>query len=309
MLLKIKLGIVQFFRKHKYKIVIGLVGWVILLIINHMLGANKDYHKPIVTYEKHVSTLDTKEKVPEKLQAPIEAIIDEYFNYCNNKEYEKAYNMLSDEYKQAKEVTFNMFKTYMDTIFYTNRIYNIQNYSNLKDIYIYNVRILEDIMATGLTGKEDLEFIEEKVVIKNEKGNLKISIGGYIGEEELNKTYENEHMKITVLKKIIEYSTEKYMLNIVNRTDNTIVLKDLFSKNQITLNIGDTERSYTRATSDIIVSPGARLELEMSFDKFVDDGRESLSLKFNNVKIVEEYNRYTLEDEEVLRKYSIEINL
>ena len=36
------------------------------------------------------------------------------------------------------------FKNYVDEIYNTKKIYNIQNYSNTDDAYIYNIRILDE---------------------------------------------------------------------------------------------------------------------------------------------------------------------
>ena len=307
MRLSIRRKLIDFYKKHKWKILIGLIIWAIVIVTNYVLVALREDHKPTTTYEKHSSILETKETVPQSLQSPIEDLIGEYIGYCNNKEYKKAYNMLSEEYKTKKKVTLKMFTEYIDTIFNTKKIYNIQNYSNLKGIYIYNVRILDDIMATGLTGEDALLYIEEKVVIKNEKGGLKLSIGAYVGTEALNKVYENEHMKITVIEKTIEYSTESYLINIVNRTDNVIVIKDIIEVDQIVLGLGDVNRAYTKSAEMITIEPEATLVMSLVFDKFADDERTAKTLSFNNIKIFEEYDWYDFPDP--LRKYSIEIKL
>ena len=58
----------------------------------------------------------------------------------------------------------------------------------------------------------------------------------------------------------------------------------------------------------MIIEPESKLRIELKFTKFFDDGRTAKGLKFENVRIFEEY--YGDEnDEEALRKYSFEIGL
>ena len=272
----LRLKINNLFRKYKVKIFIGLLIWVIIISINYYLVLNRKTVVPALIYEKHIPTLDTKEQVPDKLKGVIEAIVDEYFNYCNNKEYENAYNMLAEDYKTNMNMTFELFKVYVDMMFDGYKVYTIQNYSNLKNIYIYDLNIYEDILATGLTGKEDFLYKSEKIAIRNEDSELKLSIGGYITGEEINKTYENEHIKATVLEKVIRYDTEIYKVRVTNRTDYTVVLHDFQSADQIALDIGDTTRNYMGSLDAILVPPEGEVLITMPFYKYADDRQNFL---------------------------------
>ena len=83
----------DFWRKNKTKIIIALLIWLVIVIINYILKNVNVEITPKTTYEPHTAIMDDS-KVPEKLQNPIEELISKYINYCNNKEYENAYNML-----------------------------------------------------------------------------------------------------------------------------------------------------------------------------------------------------------------------
>lgn len=306
MLLNLRLTIRKFWQKHKYKVIIALLIWLVLIIVNYMLKHNKTPVTPSVSYTPHESIMDTKEKVPQNLTSSIEDWMDSFYTACNNKEYEEAYSKLSEEYRSNN--TLENFKKHVDDIFSTNNTYVIQNYSNQENIYIYKVKIMEDILSTGLTGKDELEYVEEIVTIKKNGKDLEFSIGNKIYEEELNKVYENEHMKVTVTKKQVQYDSEIYTVEIANRTDYTIVLNNFANTEEVLLNLGDVQRGLTGTDIEIVIEPESKLRLNLKFTKFFDDGRTAKSLQFKNARIFEEY--YGDEsDDEALRKYSFEIKL
>ena len=87
--------------------------------------------------------MGTGEKVPEKLKEPINTTIDTYFNYCNNKQYNEAYAMVSDECKEVYFPKIEAFKEYIDIVFNEKKIYYLQNFSNYNGMYIYRMRIME----------------------------------------------------------------------------------------------------------------------------------------------------------------------
>ena len=269
-----------------------------------MLKQGKAPVTPSISYSPHESIMDTKEKVPDNLIDTIEEWMDSFYTACNQKQYEEAYNLLSEEYKN--ENTLEYFKKYVDNIFNTNKTYIIQNYSNQENIYLYKVKIMEDILTTGLTGKEELEYVEQYVTIKRKGKTVEFSIGNKIYEEELNKVYENEHMKAIVTKKEVRYDSEIYTLEITNRTDYTIVLNNLANTEAVLLDLGDTQRGLAGVDIDVIVEPESKLRIDLKFTKFFDDGRTAKSLEFKNVRIFEEYVG-TESDDEALRKYSFEI--
>ena len=79
--------------------------------------------------------------------------------------------MLSNEFKSKYCNTLDGFKSYVDELFDEKKIYNIQNYSNVDNVYVYRIRLLEDILATGTT--DGYEYKEEKIAIQKENGVLK----------------------------------------------------------------------------------------------------------------------------------------
>lgn len=310
---KIRIKIRDFYQKYKKIIFIIIIIWAVIIAINTFLKNRKIEIKPITTYEPHTSVMDTTSSVPTQLQQPISNAIDKFINYCNNKEYENAYNLLTKSCKEYKFQTLEKFKEYVDDTFPNKKVYNIQNYSNVGSTYIYNVRIMDDMLATGLNEGE-YYFYEEKFAVIEENNEIKLSINDYIEEKEKDIIVEDEYMKLVISNKISEYDIEKYKVKITNRTDKYIVLMDGTESSEILLAIGNKRRRcIDQYNANIVLLPGETKETTLRFEKFYDDGVDSTALIFNAVRILKEYsgdkNKSEEEKENAVKLYSMTVSL
>lgn len=309
--LNIRLKVGRFFRKYKKIIFIVLVIWLVIIAVNYFLKKMGENQKPSTTYEPNVAVMDNSE-VPKSLQEPINNLIGEFVNYCNNKEYEKAYNLIDTDCREAIYPSIDKFKIYVDSIFKSKKIYNIQNFSNVNKNYIYDVRILDDILTTGASN--GYAYYEEKFVMKSTKDGLKLCIGGFVQKDNLNIVAEDEYMKIQIQKRVVSYDTEKYYLTITNRSQYPILLLDGTLGDEITLDIGNQERKVQSAEGNlIVVYPKENKEVILPFTKFVDDGRTSSKLKFNAVRLLRSFSGDSSKRQQELdnayEKYSLNVNL
>lgn len=310
--LNIRLKIRDFFRKHKKKIIIGLIVWGIIIAINYFLKNQDKIDIPISTYEPHTPIMDTKDDVPEKYKQPINNLIDNYINYCNNKEYENAYGLLSEEYKNIYCKSLDTFKKYVDESFETKKIYNIQNYSNVNNTYVYRIRIMENILATGTTDK--YEYVEEKVAIKEENGVLKLSLNGYCGSKELNIETENEYVKTKIIKKSMTYDEETYTIEFINKSNYYIIISDNTETDEIMLQLtGEKRRAKNLLGGNIVILPGGTETIQVTFDKYIDDGDEPSSMIFNAIRVLPKFSglksKAETEKKDAIKLYSLTINL
>ena len=192
----LRVKIRNFIRKYRTIIIIGAIGWLILIAINIFLQNQKPSEIPQTGYQPFVPIIETGEETPKDVQESVEEIISKYIEYCNNKEYEKAYEMISSDCKEYIYPDISYFKNYVDYVFETDKVYSIQNYSNYNNAYIYRIRIFDDILATGLTGQDTLRYFEEKLVFTKENGKLLLSLKGFIKKENVNGSYEDKNIKI-----------------------------------------------------------------------------------------------------------------
>lgn len=286
---KFILKVRNFWKRNKSKIIIALLIWLVIIVINFILKNLKQEELPKTTYEPHVAIMDDSE-VPEKLQDPIENLIDEYISYCNNKEYDNAYNMISTSCKSSLYPDIEDFKKYIDSVFDEKKVYYIQNYSNVEETYIYNVCIFEDILATGLTGSE-VKYYEEKFVVKNNNGNLELSIREYIGEETLQNVYEDDYLKVSIENMVQKYETQKYRVKITNRCEYPIVLADGTESQEILLGLKNEKRNLKNLPrSGVVIYEGQSKTFEFEFTKFYDEEEEVNALIFNAVRVLKSYS-------------------
>lgn len=307
--LDLRLKVRNFFKKYKKLLIIIIIVWAIIIAINYFLKQLNENQKPTTTYEPNKAVMDDSE-VPKALQEPINNLIGEFVGYCNDKNYETAYSMIDADCKEISYPTIDSFKAYVDNIYTTKKIYNIQNFSNVDNNYIYNVRILDDIMATGTNGNGYL-YYEEKFVLKDTDQGLKLSIGGFIEKKDLNISTEDEYLKIEIPYKIVEYDTETYVVKITNRTQNPIVLLDDSISNEIELSLGNQRRNMQNSSENLImVNARETKTVKLYFTKFVDDGNIPEKLMFNAVRVLQSYagNEQNTVDN-AIDKYSLNIDL
>ncbi|HOZ54557.1 MAG TPA: hypothetical protein PK993_00710 [Clostridia bacterium] len=311
---KIQLKIRDFYQKYKLIIFIVLIIWTCIFVINRFLGnQNNNLLTPKTTYDPHVSVMNTNKEVPEKLQQPIQTIIDTYFNHCNNGEFQKAYDLISEECKSNYFTSYKLFENYAKEIFgNTKKIYNIQSYSNLDNTYIYKIKILEDILANGTT--TGYGYYEEKITIKgDDSNNLKINIGNFVSKENINIFAEDEYLKIEVLGKTVKYDSEIYNVKFTNKSEYPIVLANNKEEFEIGIYIGDQTRAINLPIGNITLSPNSTQIRNLEFTKFVDDGKKSDVLIFNAIRVLQSYSgessKYEQEINNAIKLYSLTLNM
>ena len=75
--------------------------------------------------------------------------IKKFVEYCNNKEIEKAYSMLSEDCKKLIYSDIEKFKiNYIDRIFYIYRLYTLENWFETLSLKTYYIKYTEDILAS-----------------------------------------------------------------------------------------------------------------------------------------------------------------
>lgn len=287
-----RLKLLHFFRKNKKIIFIVICVWAIVFFINLLLKNYEPKPQLQTTYEPHTSVLDNSKTVSKNVSNLIEDKIEEYVGYCNNAEWQKAYNMLSDA---CKEYSFNHdiqeFMKYVYTKMPTPKKYAIQDYSNDGNTYIYQIKYTDDFLATGLTNTT-YQYTEEKMIFKRQKdGSLEMAVGNFVDFADIKNISENNYVKIDVKSVVKYYSVEVYNIKITNRTENTIVIADGQEENEVMLNLKSSEtRSMDKKEAGIVLEPQESRTLGISFPKFYDNEDDAQSITFGAIRVMEKYS-------------------
>lgn len=303
---ELRIKIRHFLKKYKRIIIIVLSIWAFIIFINYLLKNKTITYEPSITYEPHVSVMDDSSTTPKTLQQPIETLIEKYVTACNEQNYQEAFNLLSDE---CREYEFDNnpaeFLNHVLTKMPSPREYSIQNYSNINiaegNLYIYEVRYTEDMLATGLTNSEYLFTSEKMAFLKDKDGNIKMSVGSYIYHTPIQSVAENEYLKIDVVDKKVNYSIEEYEVKFTNRSEYTVVIADSYGKNEVELQLINETRGKENQDY-IILEPGQSITQNLIFSKFVDDGDSSLNLIFGSVRVMQNYSGIDGVDEETIQR-------
>ena len=311
MFLKWRLKIRNFFKKYKKIILVVILVFAVVIAINYYLKHHQEPETLNTTYAPHEELLNGDGNPSEKTATAIEDFIDDYVNKCNSKDYSGAFNLLTDE---CKTYVFNdsedKFKEYVDAVFNKEKRYSIQNYINYNGNYIYNIKIIDNIIKTGLTN-QTYAFYEEKIAIKQDGKNLKMSINDYIGHDDLKNLAEDDYMKIRIESRENYYSSQLYTIRITNKTEKELVLYDGIADNELTIQSEDDSRNASTVSATIALEPGETRTFKVRFAKYYDEKTKADTISFNKVRIMNDYSGNEQTEEEELSKaektYSISI--
>ena len=317
---EIRLKLRHFFRKNKKIILIVVLVIASILLINYLLGRRVTPIEPTTTYKPHTSIMSTSSSTPVSMQEPIEKMIDEYVEACNEGNYDKAFNMLSDDCKKY-EFNDNVEKFMANVLdkMPNPKKYSIQDYSNTtldgKKLYIYEIKYIDDILATGLTNSQYLYDIEKMAFYKDEDNNIQMATGNFIYHTDVKSISENEYLKIDVLDKTVNYSMESYEVKFTNRSDYTIVVADNVEQNEVLLKLPNEYRERG-ALADIVLKPKESKTVTMKFQKFADDGDTSQGIVCSAIRVMENYSGTEVEDgiiqseiNNAIAKFSMEVSV
>ncbi len=141
-------------------IIIIVVGFGLLQLLNFIAKKQNEENANVsanrnATYDRDYEIISGSRKDNETYDEE-NSIIEDFLNYCNNKEFENAYNILSQECKNAIFPNLETFVSeYGEKIFFNKRDYNIQAWTS----NIYRVRITDNLLETGSIG--DSNYIED----------------------------------------------------------------------------------------------------------------------------------------------------
>lgn len=287
---KITLWLRHIWVKYRRVVLVIFLGWLIVFLINMILKNKKPEYVLKNTYNPDTAVI-TDNSAPSRYQEKIKTAMDDFVRHCNNKEYQEAYDLLTDD---CKEYLFDnnliMFQKYVDSLFKNRKIYNYQSFSNFDSHYIYDVTILDDIGATGTTGNYDT-YTEKYTFIRQSDGNFKISTGDFIRKVTVNKQLEDSNMIVKLNCYYQSYNKIQYDVSIINRTDKYLDIADGTIGSEITLNVNGDKRNATNlSNAEVVVRPGSSDTFSLIFDKYFDDRKNATQINFNCVRLIENYD-------------------
>lgn len=147
-------------------------------------------------------------------------IINEFIEYCNNKNIDLAYNLLTEECKEVMFPTVQDFYNiyYLDIFNNGNKTYTVDNWNG----NVYQIRYSEDILASGNLQTENIK--QDYITVQKYNDETRLNINNYIERKDVNKLTEYKDVKIKVKSIDVYMDYEIYNLNVENNSQNTILL-------------------------------------------------------------------------------------
>ena len=277
-------------NRKKIIIVIAIIAFIFILIrILDGYYKNKSINSssPVIDMTKPIQSVITGQKVDEKVTDKNMNRIDQFINYENNKEYEKAYSLLTDDCKEEYSNDVNTFiNNYCTKIFATKKTYNLELWFNSGDAYTYKIKMYEENMLA--TGEGNLDKnIEDYITIVKGKDEDKISINGFIRKSNINKSNEVNNIEVLIRSKKVYKDYETFNITIRNKTSNDILIGDRKNNKDIYLvdkdNIQYSAFLNELSTDSLLLKSGYEKNISINFNKIYDQNKIISEIKFKNI--------------------------
>lgn len=298
----------KYYNQNKIKvwtIILAIsIGFIMLQVLNNAIkeernSSNEDKEKEttsnVVSYNNESKSIITGGSVSNTYGTEIGEFINQFFTYCINNETRKAYEMVSDDTKQLLYQTYELFeKNYCGTRFSGNKQFSFQSWSRSDGIYVYQVKIFDNMLATGKTNDD---YIEEYVTINVEGGSYKLNLNSYIGRKTLNVKNENDDLLVQVMSvdRFLDY--EIYTLSIQNKANEDILLdtKRKSNTSYITDNKGNKFEAmlYENSDEDLQFSPKEMKTIKIKYNDTYREGMLIKSINFTDIVKLDEFSADT----------------
>ena len=307
--------LLRFYNKNK-RLVWTTIGTVVLIIciiqlLNNYYKKNNEENKEerIQKYTSSNYAIISDEVINEDIANSNSNIISQFIDYCNNKEYGKAYSLLTKDCKEKFFNTEDEFKQYIDSIFTKKMMYNYKSWISESGRYTYRIEIYEDILSTGKVANEK---IETYYTVVKEDGKNKLNIKDYVGTETINKSATAYNITITAVKKDIYIEYEVYTFDVLNKSGRKVKLD---SGDYLDAMYLKNSNSVTRVCKrdaieeDKLIIGFTGKDIEIRYNNAYGSSSRIEKIIFQDVVL--DYNEYITEQnkEQYIKRGLIEVNI
>lgn len=307
--------LIRFYNQNKKKFwtIVAVIIFIFFLIriLNYVAKINNEKKSEEINllnntksvFEPNKSVL-SDEKIDRTVYLSQNELVSKFVEYCNNKEIQKAYDLLSSDCKNEIYPTIQDFKEkYLDAIFNVKRTFSIRNWSGS----IYIVRFTEDILSTGKV--REGSSVQDYIKIVTEENEEKLNVNGFLGKENIGAQFEQNGIAIDVIDKSCYMDYEIYNFEVENNSGYNIILDTLSNNNTMYLTDKNNVNHYAitnEITRDLlVVKDKYKNRISIKFDNPYIVGRGISKISFKN--IAELYNNNI--DGDFRKVISLEVGL
>ena len=316
--------LIRYFNQNRKKILLIVLIIVLLIILTRVLNyfarlnaqeENNRFFNQSIDRDTSIpdEAIISGEKISEEKASDDKKMIENFVQACNEKDYTKAYNMLTDD---CKNIVFSgtmdsFVKNYCDLIFQTPKTYQLEGWLDKVQGMTYKVTYLEDnILATGGIS-EGLNYMDYITVIE-ENNETKLSIYNFINSYELSKIESKNNVEIQLNREDVYMDYVIYTVTVTNRNENTILLSNNIDNKQICL-LDSNNSEYISYLNEIpqfnlIINKGEKKQFTIKLGKGYSSSTNSEYIRFKNIYL--DYNAYVNNpNDENLQKIQMDIKI
>lgn len=290
-----------------------VVGLALIRVLNTRLenkssknNTDKETTSNVVSYRNESKSMVTEENVPDSYKEDFGKFVNQFFTLCIEHNPQAAYSMISNDTKQELYQTEELFeKNYYENKFIGDKQFSFQSWSSTDGIYIYQVKIFDNMLSTGKTNDN---YIEEYVTLKSENGEYKINVNSYLGKKTINKKTENDKMAVQVIRVDSYMDYEIYTMSIQNKTDKKLLLDTKRKTN--TCYVQDNLENkfeaflYENKNEDLVFNPSEVKTIQI---KFSDSNRSNMTIESINFTDIVDESEYSKNTEIIGETFKAEI--
>ncbi|MDO5556968.1 MAG: hypothetical protein Q4G05_01805 [Clostridia bacterium] len=272
-------------RKRIMRLVLFIVGIIVLTQLLNYFAKNKQDKTDVNEADKALGyAVMSESPVSDDIKNEISDIIDNFFDYCNKGEIEKAYNMLSSNCKEKVYTSLDVFKrVFYDSNFETNKEHSIQAWVG----DTYKVKIYEDMLATGISVQDSLTT-ENYFTLVEENSEKKLNINGYVKTKEFEDIKgSTDNIEVEILQKDIYVDYEVYRVKVRNISDKDIMLDSKENTKGMYIT-NDRDVMFTAFSSELninklTIDSGAYKTIDIRFNNNYKIDKEIKSITFSQI--------------------------
>lgn len=286
--------IIRYYNQNRWEIILIIIiivfGFLLLHSVNHKI---KEERAENSTKVDQTNLINQNQNKNEKMKSIIgeekeennneHKVIQKFIEYCNEKNINEAYELLSNECKEELYPNVQRFESiYYKEKFKTIKTCKIEKWVNST----YRIQLNENALETGNIKKEK---IEDYITVKNENGVYKLNINGYIGKIKIGKKIDENNLTIEIIEKKIYMNYETYDITVKNNNNEDIVLDNLEHSNSIYLtdenNIKHVAYIHELIKEDFKIEAKREKNIKIKFDNPYIYNRTIKKINFSNVII------------------------
>ena len=308
--------LLRWYNQNRRKILTVIIAIIFLIAIIQIFNQiAKQENRTIVTeqnkegktYENESKSIISESSVSNEYSQTFGSLIDNFLENCINNNYEKAYELLSSDCKNILYPDINLFKTrYCQDKFNTKKTYSFKSWT-ATDINIYQIKIFEDILSTGIA---NTSYIEDYYSVVYDNGEYKLNINNYIGNLQINQSNEESGIRIKIENVNMYMDYDIYNITILNNTDNTILLYAKNNSKSIYMLDDNSNKHISvlneNASNDFIIESNKTKKIKIKFSNTHMESNDIQKVIFSD--IVPNYDKY-LQDKNYKERVNIEVEI